>query len=75
MLVIVERREFNYPKNERGAVRTILFFFNDEGDPVDEFVAAKCRQVHYDEDGNELWSVWGDVTVTPFPRSDDPGAG
>jgi len=69
----VERREFNHPKNERGAVRTVLYFFNAEGDPVDDFVAARCHQVQLDQAGNEVWSAWSDVAVTPFPRSEDRG--
>ena len=66
----MDRRELRYDKKANGAVRTVMYFFNDEGDPVDDVAATECEQVMYDEDNNELGRFRKAVSVTPFPRSD-----
>jgi len=67
----MDRREFRYPKTKTGAVRTVMCFFNEEGDPVDEVVATECEQIMSDEDDRVVGRSRNAVTVTPFPRADD----
>jgi hypothetical protein len=64
----MDRREFRYPKTKSGAVRTVMYFFNDDGDPVDEIAATECEQIMYDEDDVRVGQTRNAVTVTPFPR-------
>jgi hypothetical protein len=67
----MDRREFRYPKSKTGAVRTVMYFFNEEGDPVDEVVATECEQIMYDEDDRAVGRSRNAVTVTPFPPADE----
>jgi hypothetical protein len=67
----MNRREFRYPKTKIGAVRTVMYFFNEDGDAVDEVVATECEQIMYDEDDRAVGRSRNVVTVTPFPRAED----
>lgn len=48
-------------KTPNGGAYSVIYFFDDEGNSVDEKEATRCVIRECDKDGNLLNEIWGTV--------------
>lgn len=45
-----------------GGTYSIAYWQNENGQPVDQSVAVRVEVIEYDQNGEQVWRTYGDIT-------------